>query len=258
MMLETLCLKPWRDHAGRLGHLPALLEELAAHQQLVSPEPEFLFSLSWEARADGAVVEIGTSVGTSLLALAAAQKLGGTGRAVTTIDRLRHCELDRNIDRAGVRAQVNAVVAKSADVALQWSDPIELLWIDADHSRAGCLSDIRHWAPHVIPGGLIALHDYADGMGVHAAVLESLLAEPWHYRVVADRTHGNIFVVEKIAAEGSVAPWRDAMAPVDPYPTARPAAPASPTAPARPEVAAGSAGTAMLSRLARRLRPGWR
>ena len=40
-----------------------------------------------------------------------------------------------------------------------WQEPIDFLFIDADHSYEGVSRDWREWAPHVAPGGHVALHD---------------------------------------------------------------------------------------------------
>lgn len=48
---------------------------------------------------------------------------------------------------------------------------LALLYIDADHSYEGVLADLRAWAPNVVPGGIIALHDYEMAQyGVKKAV----------------------------------------------------------------------------------------
>ena len=39
--------------------------------------------------------------------------------------------------------------------------PIHLLFIDGDHSYATVRADIANWTPKVVPGGIVAFHDYA-------------------------------------------------------------------------------------------------
>lgn len=207
---EMLDLGPWNELAAPRGEFTTLLRGLALdYNQLGSPEPEFLFSLSYRTTGRGAIVELGTFIGTSLLALSLAQKLKGSSRPITTIDVKRRLELDENLAKAGLANAVNVVLSDSLAAAASWREPIELLWIDADRGYKGCLADIEAWKRHVLPGGLIALHDFADGMGVYRAVHEGLLSRPWAYRVVSDREYGNIFVVEKLADEGAVPAWED-------------------------------------------------
>jgi predicted O-methyltransferase YrrM len=49
--------------------------------------------------------------------------------------------------------------ALSSGVAAAWSEPIDFLFIDADHSFDGVSRDWADWAPRVRPGGHVALHD---------------------------------------------------------------------------------------------------
>lgn len=38
-----------------------------------------------------------------------------------------------------------------------------MVFIDGDHSYEGCKGDIEAWLPHIVPGGIIAVHDYLKG-----------------------------------------------------------------------------------------------
>jgi len=40
--------------------------------------------------------------------------------------------------------------------------PIDLLFIDGDHTYEGCLQDYKTYSPLVRPGGIVALHDIAS------------------------------------------------------------------------------------------------
>jgi predicted O-methyltransferase YrrM len=72
-----------------------------------------------------------------------------------------------NTVRAGVEDLVVGVVGDSQLVAAHWSSPIGLLFIDGGHGDEPAWADYRGWAPHVHPGGLLAIHDVfpdpADG-----------------------------------------------------------------------------------------------
>jgi hypothetical protein len=68
----------------------------------------------------------------------------------------------------------------SSTFAKEWRDPIELLWIDGDHSYAGADLDLRKWSPFVIPGGILALHDYLghlESLQVWKAVRRRILSD---------------------------------------------------------------------------------
>jgi predicted O-methyltransferase YrrM len=193
-------LSAWTRGGEEVASLEAVLTHIRSVADLAmcgSPQPEFLFCLSSALRGTGDIVEIGTSVGHSLVALAAAQKLTG-GVKVTTIDIARHPLVEDHIKRAQVEEWVDLIVEPSENVAARWSRPIELLWIDGDHEYAGVRRDIDAWSPFVVPGGFVALHDYAPGFGVARAVKDTLLVQPWRWRVSSDREFGNILVFERV------------------------------------------------------------
>lgn len=59
------------------------------------------------------------------------------------------------------------IVAPSALAARHWNTPLSFVFIDGGHSMEAALSDYRCWAPHVMRGGWLAIHDVfpdpADG-----------------------------------------------------------------------------------------------
>ena len=71
-------------------------------------------------------------------------------------------EIVTNIVEADVAASIRLVVAPTVEAAKWWNEPIDFLYIDADHSYAACLADLEAWVPHVRPGGLIAGDDYGN------------------------------------------------------------------------------------------------
>jgi hypothetical protein len=64
-----------------------------------------------------------------------------------------------SLKTAGVAEHVEFHHALSKDVSAIWNEPIRLLWIDGDHTYSGAKDDFDGFAPHVKPGGVIALHD---------------------------------------------------------------------------------------------------
>jgi len=65
----------------------------------------------------------------------------------------------RNIALARLENTVIPVVAPSQVVARQWTMPLALLFIDGGHSMEAALGDYRSWAGHLMPGGILAIHD---------------------------------------------------------------------------------------------------
>ena len=67
--------------------------------------------------------------------------------------------------------------ASSSEAVSKWNLPIGLLLVDGDHSYKSCKADIEAWWPHIVKGGIIAVHDACDifWIGVGRAVAETLL-----------------------------------------------------------------------------------
>jgi predicted O-methyltransferase YrrM len=129
------------------------------------------------------LVEIGTYCGRSTIWLGAAAR--ATGTAVFTIDHHRGSEENqagwehhdtevvdprtgqmdtlpffrRTIHEAGLEDVVIAVVGWSPTVARYWTTPCSLVFIDGGHGEEPARLDYEGWAPHVAPGGTLAIHD---------------------------------------------------------------------------------------------------
>lgn len=73
----------------------------------------------------------------------------------------------QTIDSAGLTDVVVAMVGLSKTIADAWSSSLGLVFIDGGHSEGAATDDYEGWAPHVAPGGLLAIHDVfpdpADG-----------------------------------------------------------------------------------------------
>ena len=68
-------------------------------------------------------------------------------------------ELRRTIRRAGVEDSTVLLVASSQQAARVWSTRLALVFIDGGHSHAQAHADYEGWANHVMPGGVLAIHD---------------------------------------------------------------------------------------------------
>jgi len=141
-------------------------------------EARFLFWLATRVHDGGYALEVGSFQGKSSFALAAGlssrARLGCVDTwfndampydaAGDTLPSFLH-----NIRRyTGV---IDIHRGKSVDIASQWSRPLDLLFIDGDHSYEGCKSDIQAWGGFVRPGGWIAFHDSSEP-GVDGAISE--------------------------------------------------------------------------------------
>lgn len=63
------------------------------------------------------------------------------------------------IRRAQLEDTVIAIVTKSRLAARHWNIPLSMLFIDGGHSLEMALGDYRGFSCHVMPGGILAIHD---------------------------------------------------------------------------------------------------
>lgn len=68
-------------------------------------------------------------------------------------------EFRRNIRKAGLDNHVVPLVSTSEVASRYWGIPLSLVFIDGGHSIEAAMMDYRSWAPHVIKGGILAIHD---------------------------------------------------------------------------------------------------
>lgn len=66
----------------------------------------------------------------------------------------------RQLFEAGVAGNVRMIAAPTVEAARWWREPIDYLYVDADHSYEAVLADLHAWVPHVRVGGLIVGDDY--------------------------------------------------------------------------------------------------
>ena len=59
--------------------------------------------------------------------------------------------------------QCRVIRGFSAEAANEFSDgSLDVVFVDADHSYAGCKADIEAWYPKMVSGGIFCGHDYLD------------------------------------------------------------------------------------------------
>lgn len=122
--------------------------------------------------ASQGIVEIGSYRGRSTVVLALGAR-AGQGAPLWAVDPHEHFDAggawrfgpqDRaallaNLARTGVAADVRLVMLDSLTVAAGWRKPLDVLFIDGDHSLKGVTADWLLWSRWLAPGGLALLHD---------------------------------------------------------------------------------------------------
>jgi predicted O-methyltransferase YrrM len=166
-----------------------------------------LFRAAAETDGRGAIVEIGSWKGRSTTWLASGARLAG--HRVYAIDP--HCRsreypsaetLDEflgNLARNGLADIVEPLVMTSEAAAAHIEGPVELLFIDGDHSYEAVRRDAELWLPRLIEGGTVMFHDVATAAysGPRRIVREMVCRSPWFHgisrvgsMIVAHRTRG--------------------------------------------------------------------
>jgi predicted O-methyltransferase YrrM len=134
-------------------------------------EAALLFRLARDVEA-GPVVEIGRFKGGSTVVLASAlpdgvdlwsYDLHVALRPDLTGEQL-DAELQDALARLGVAHKVRLLVGDSRKVAPP-PEPIELLFVDGDHSYDGARADFERWGDLLQPGGHLLFHDAVDTGG---------------------------------------------------------------------------------------------
>jgi predicted O-methyltransferase YrrM len=166
-----------------------------------------LFRAAAETTGRGAIVEIGSWKGRSTTWLASGARLAG-GRVYAIDPHCRSREhpsaetLDEflgNLARNGLADIVEPLVMTSEAAAAHIEGPVELLFIDGDHSYEAVRRDAELWLPRLIEGGTVMFHDVATAAysGPRRVVREMVCRSPWFHgisrvgsMVVAHRTRG--------------------------------------------------------------------
>ena len=189
---STTCLDSGWDWTEMRPHLLTLYS-LARHVCWPNPEQP-------QPATPPLCVEIGVREGVSTLALLYAMS-ETNGRLISIdIDDVATEKARRNVDKYELGQWWDLRIANSGEVALTWTDPIDLLFIDGDHALAGVRADIANYLPHLRPSGVALLHDYyadigcvfkSDGVAVVVDELDraayDVVTLPWAYGLTVVR-----------------------------------------------------------------------
>lgn len=151
---------------------------------LTEAEVDCLYQLGQFNDRKGVIVEIGSWKGKSTVALA----LGAGSlhpEKIYAIDPHRvmpeegyledtEAEFLTNLKRAGVEKQVIPMIMTSEVAARRWDKPIRLLWIDGDHRYEAAKLDFSLWEPHLVEGGILAMHDTIRKKGPKRVLWENV------------------------------------------------------------------------------------
>jgi predicted O-methyltransferase YrrM len=182
---------------------------------LTRAEVECLFRLGQFNERNGVTVEIGSWKGKSTAALGR-----GTANAhadkVYAIDPHRICpeegyfedteaEFLVNLKHVGVHDHAVPMIMTSEEASRGWNHPVRVLWIDSDHRYEAAKLDFTLWEPHLVEGGIVAMHDTIRKKGPKRVLWKS---------VFRSGRFQEIAIVDNItAARGKQRPSRPPQAP---------------------------------------------
>jgi MMP 1-O-methyltransferase len=201
---------------------PTLRTAAESAKGFMPPEEGFaLYEAGLRGGALGPLLEIGTYCGKSAIYLGAAARVRNT--VLFTIDHHRGSEemqpswthhdpevvddktgridsfpfFRRTIEDAGLQPSIVAIVGDSPTIARHWTTPLGLVFVDGAHSDEPAFADYRGWAPKIVDGGLLAIHDVfadpADGGQGPFHVYERALRDGF----VEDRAEGSLRILRR-------------------------------------------------------------
>ena len=154
-----------------------------------------------------AVVEIGVAEGASALALRESMAADGTLYLIDPyhLSRLRWLNLSRRAAHACVNLSKNGRVLWiqkfSAQAAVQWSSPIDFLFVDGDHAEAAVRDDWRLWHAFLRLGAVAVFHDarvFPDGWPAESdgpvKFVDGLFRQQNSEWKIVDEVHSLVFV----------------------------------------------------------------
>jgi predicted O-methyltransferase YrrM len=171
-----------------------------------------------QASGRGAIVEIGSWKGRSTAWLAHGAR--ERGLRVLAVDPHVHSREDpdartfdafqRNLDRAGVLAVVDPLVMTSEEAVRLVTAPVEVLFVDGDHSVEGSRRDADLWLPRVMDGGTVLFHDVASSgyTGPRRVFQREICRSPAYHRV---RRVGSMGIAERTARRSLLQALRSRM-----------------------------------------------
>jgi len=167
--LKQIFLDVCSPRGTRFKHVEAKIASIEG--LLVPGQEKWLFQTARTLKDQAIIVEIGGYKGRSTTCFAFGCL--GTSKRIYTIDTFNGNEVDfdivnrvgffddwqENLRKNELIDYVTPLVGFSSEVAATWSLPIDLLFIDGSHVYEDALADFDNFYPHVVPGGIVAMHD---------------------------------------------------------------------------------------------------
>jgi predicted O-methyltransferase YrrM len=151
--------KFWNAQFGKVLKFDVTTSEdlCKIHGMLIWPEAQILKTCARMLPADPVIINIGAGVGTSAIAILEERPdafIFSVDRDPADLERinLRECEIP--ITRC-IR-----ILGKSWDVGQDFPYLVNMVFVDGDHGVKAVEKDICTWITKILPGGIMAFHDY--------------------------------------------------------------------------------------------------
>lgn len=210
-----------------------MLEVEAVHQLLSRhsvkgflPEHEAtaLFKIAQKQAELGPILEIGSYCGRSAVYLGAAAR--SSAQPVFSVDHHTGSEehqrgegyfdsehwdaalnrvdtlpaMRRTLRQCDMEDVVIPIVARSESLAAYWTTPLALIFVDGGHSEAQAKADCLLWAKHLMPAGIMAIHDIfehpKDGGQAPYNAMQTVIAE--YGLELIDRVDSLVFLAKAV------------------------------------------------------------
>jgi predicted O-methyltransferase YrrM len=187
MMIERLrsaravagSVKRQFGEAYRTYRIPFYRKIVQIPTHMTVEERVFLYDAACRLPAGSVVAEVGSYLGASACFLAS----GGIGRisklyCVDTWENDAMSEGKKSTfdtftyNTSEFKDVIVPLKGRAHDMVTFLNEPIDLLFIDADHSYDAVTSDLKTYLPKVKAGGTILLHDWGWAEGVQRAIRE--------------------------------------------------------------------------------------
>lgn len=152
---------------------------------LTNAEKYKLFQLAKNLKISPVLaVEVGSYLGASSLFIASGLERRADGSRLYCVDTWENDAMtEGSKDTFGVfmsnvgssTTTIEPLRGRSTDIAADFSEKIDFLFLDGDHDYSGVKADIDAWLPKLKPGATIALHDYGWAEGVQRVVREDVV-----------------------------------------------------------------------------------
>jgi predicted O-methyltransferase YrrM len=183
--------------------------EAAKRESITNRAQKIILSLLAMQKKHGFIAELGSWTGGGVLLMAPYLTHDKSYHAVDTFNADTMDDLyikkqlrgRKHIDvfyenTAPLKNKIVVHRGRTNDIAATWpkGQPIDLLFIDADHSYEAVSADWKNWSPFVRKGGIIAFHDYyVKKQGGHQGV-RRLIDES-----IANRVTKKLYYIEGLA-----------------------------------------------------------